>query len=119
MDYNPLTEVIDEPISVSVRELSELKRLREFKNFANLPGTDTMEERARLTQVFNQLLDSLIEQVAEHPNKLWVLSQFKFALEIVQIEDTEVREHFGDHLEKIMDILHIDSSDGLINFYLC
>lgn len=118
MNYDPLSEVIDEPISVSNQDVEELKSLRESEKFVNLPGTDTTTEQIRLAQVFNELLDHLIIGVLENSNKLWVLSHFKSALEKVQMEDTEGREHFGEHLEKVMDILQIESSDGLLDFYL-
>ncbi len=118
MSYDPLSEIIDEPISVSNQEVQELKSLREAKKFTNLPGADTAAEQTRLAQVFNELLDHLIIGVLENSNKLWVLSHFKSALEKVQMEDTEGREHFGEHLEKVMDILQIDCSDGLLGFYL-
>jgi hypothetical protein len=118
MSYDPLSEVTDEPISVSAQDVQELKRLRESEKFTNLPGTDVAEEQTRLSQVFNELLDRLIAGTLENPSKLWVLGQFQSALEAVQMEDTEGREHFGEHLEQIMDILHIESSDGLLGFYL-
>lgn len=118
MSYDPLSEVIDEPISVSAQDVQELKRLRDSEKFTDLPGIDTVAEQTRLSQVFDNLLDRLIAGTLENPSKLWVLSQFKTALEAVQFEDTEAREDFGEHLEKVMDILHIESSDGLLNFYL-
>ena len=118
MSYDPLSEVVDEPISVSAQDVKELKRLRESEKFTDLPGTDTAAEQARLSQVFDDLLDRLIAGTLENPSRLWVLSQFQPALEAVQMEDTEGRERFGEHLEQIMDILHIQSSDGLLGFYL-
>ena len=118
MSYDPLSEVMDELLTVSMADLEALKSLRLTEQFTNLPGEDPTEEQTRLRQVFNKLLDELIIGVLENPNKLWVLNHFKLALEIVQLEDTEGREHFGEHLEKVMDILHIDSSDGLLNYYL-
>jgi hypothetical protein len=47
-----------------------------------------------------------------------VLKQFQESLEIVQEEDTEAREHFGMELERVMDILGIESSDGVLTHYL-
>lgn len=118
MSYDLLSEVSDEPLSVSTQDIQELKRLRESEKFTDLPGTDTTAEQARLSQAFNELLDRLIAGTLDNPSKLWVLSQFKSTLEAVQMGDTEGREHFGEHLEQVMDILHIESSDGLLGFYL-
>jgi hypothetical protein len=47
-----------------------------------------------------------------------VLEQFQPSLEAAESEDTEGREHFGTELEMIMEILGIDSSDGLLTHYL-
>ena len=118
MTCDALSEVVDELLNVAVRDVQELKRLRESEKFLNLSGVNTAAEQARLSQVFNELLERLILQIQEKPNKLWVLSQFQIALEAVQMEDTEARENFGEWLEQVMDVLHIESSDGLLNFYL-
>ena len=46
------------------------------------------------------------------------MKQFQPFLDIAMDEDTEGREHFAGHLAMIMDILEIESSDGLLGFYL-
>jgi len=46
------------------------------------------------------------------------IRKFQFLLEPMFEEDTEAREHFGLELEKIMDILHIESGDGLLSYSL-
>jgi hypothetical protein len=62
------------------------------------------------------LADTLIAGLSTR--KLWVMAQFRNALVPVAHEDTEGREHFGAELESITDILSIESSDGLLTFYL-
>lgn len=64
------------------------------------------------------LTDSLTAGVAAHPSKLWVMQQFQAVLLQLEDYDTEAREHFGSQLERLMDILEIESSDGLLTFYL-
>lgn len=118
MTYDPLTEVSDEPLSVSAHTLKQLIALSESEKFTQLPGTDTAEEQARLSQVFNELLGRLVAGLLANPSKRWVMSQFQPSLVAVQGEDTEGREHFGSHVEKVMDIVGIESSDGLLGFYL-
>jgi anion-transporting ArsA/GET3 family ATPase len=118
MSYDPLTEVIDEPLSVSDRSVRQLEMLKESEKFTNLPGTDTAMERARLSQILNELLEPLIADVKNNPSKLWVMSQFQVVLKSAQMEDTEARERVGAYIEQIMDILNIQSSDGLLDFYL-
>ena len=118
MDYDPLSEVIDEALSIDDFVLDKLKAFRHTEKLNHLPGIDTEEERARLSNVLNDLLERLVGGVREHPSKLWVLTEFQKALRLVEGEDTEGREHFGMEMESIMDILGIDSSDGLLTAYL-
>lgn len=51
-------------------------------------------------------------------SKLWVMRQFQPSLDAVGMKDTKARDHFGIHLQRVMDILHIESSEGLLSFYL-
>lgn len=118
MAYDPITEIIDEPLHVSPEIVQRLVDLRARPQFTNLPGLDIEDEQKRLSQYFNDLLDRLIADLANNPNKLWVMRQFQIPLLQVNWEDTEARDHFGLALEEIMNILEIDSSDGLLSFYL-
>jgi len=118
MTYDPLSEIIDELLSITPETILKLEIFRASEKFIDLPGTNTAEEQARLSEVFNELLDRLIAGVSSNPSKLWVMRQFQPSLEAVRMEDTEGRDHFGTHIERVMDILHIESSDGLLGFYL-
>lgn len=118
MDYDPLSEVIDEPLSIDSSILEELKAFRDAEKLHHLPGIDTAQEKSCLSNVLNDLLERLVDGVGTHPSKLWVLTEFQKALVLVEGEDTEGREHFGIEMENIMDILGIDSSDGLLTAYL-
>jgi hypothetical protein len=68
--------------------------------------------------VLDVLYVVIIEEVAQHPSKLWVMKQFQKAVDAVMMEDTEAREAFAAHLHKVMDVLKIESSNGLLGFYL-
>jgi hypothetical protein len=118
MSYDPLSEVVDEPLSISTQSIEQFSMLRASEKFTDLPGMNVEEEQARLSQVLNDLLDNLIAEVVANSSKLWVMRQFQLSLETVEMEDTEGREQFGTYLEQVMDILHIESSDGLLGFYL-
>ena len=83
-----------------------------------LQGVNATEERPRLDEILNVLVDRLLNGIERNPRKLWVLTQFKPSLESVESEDTETREHFGMEIESIMEIRDIDSSDGLLTCYL-
>jgi hypothetical protein len=118
MDRNPLDEVIDRPIEATPETVAELSEFLSKSKFLELPGIDNEDEKKELSDLLDGILNSLIEGLAENPTKKWVMQQFCLALEAVEDSDTEVRDHFGDHLELIMDILEIESSDGILGFYL-
>ncbi|MDN4036514.1 DUF4844 domain-containing protein [Massilia sp. YIM B02443] len=118
MTYDPLSEIIDEPLTVDARVTEQLRDYRLASKLTHLPGIDVTEERERLEKNLDNLVDRLLEGIEKNPTKRWVLAQFQPSLEAVEYEDTEGREHFGMEIELIMDILGIDSSDGLLTHYL-
>lgn len=118
MTYDPLCEVIDHSLTIDEPRVAQLRTFRRAPKLINLPGSNVMEERERLEGILNDLIDQLLNGIETNPTKLWVLTQFQPSLESVEGEDTEAREHFGMEIESIMDILGIDSSDGLLSFYL-
>jgi hypothetical protein len=109
---------MDDQIVIGDSHAASLRELRSQKKFLDLPGTNTEQEQKRLSEVLDRLLDRLLAEIKTNKSKAWVLDQFEAALIAVQYEDTEARERFGGYLEKIMDILEIQSSDGLLNKYL-
>ena len=118
MSQDPLDRVADEPLVVGDVAMQALRDFRREEKLALLPGVDTTEERARLCLKLNDLADVLVRGVERNPSKWWVLSQFQRVLAGMDQEDTEVREHFGMELERVMDILGIQSSDGVLSYYL-
>lgn len=117
MEYSPLLEVQDQTLVITQSTLSELKSFKDSELFAELPGSVTNEKQL-LTKLLDSILDTLINGLLQNTSKLWVMETFLPVLEIMQMQDTEAKEHFGDHLEIIMDILNIESSDGLLSYYL-
>jgi hypothetical protein len=115
---DPLVDVVDEPLTINTDVLQALSNFRSRPKLIGLPGVDPTEERERLSDVLRQLADTLLQGIQAHPRKLWVMEQFRRSLVMVEREDSEGREHFGTELESVMDILGIDSSDGLLTFYL-
>ena len=118
MAYDPLAEVEDAPLFIVPRVLDKLRAYRLQPKLENLPGVDTAQEHARLEAELDALTERLLDGVAAHPTKFWVMKQFQKLLEAVEHEDTEAREHVGMELEQLMDILGIHSSDGVLSFYL-
>lgn len=117
MTYSPIDDVVDLQLIITDKTIERLKLLRSSDLFTNLPGS-IPGEKAWLIKKFICVLDVLITDLKINPSKRWVMEMFVPSLEAMQAEDTEAREHFGDHLELIMDILEIESSDGLLGAYL-
>ena len=117
MEYSPLLEVQDQILVITQSTLSELKSFKDSELFAELPGS-VPNEKQLLTKLLDSILDTIINGLLQNPSKLWVMETFLPVLEIMQMQDTEAKEHFGDHLEIIMDILNIESSDGFLSYYL-
>ncbi|MEV4778645.1 DUF4844 domain-containing protein [Burkholderia sp. LMU1-1-1.1] len=118
MSYDPLSEVSDAPLEIDESMVTKLHILKVVEKFGSLPGENTAEEKERLSTVLNDLLGRLINGIQSNPTKLWVLTEFQRSLRLVENEDTEGRDHFGTELESIMDVLGIESSDGLLSAYL-
>jgi len=118
MARNPLEFVVDAPLFVVPRMLDGLRAHRDGPKLADLPGESPSPERERLALELVRLVNRLLEGIEAHPTKFWVLKQFQQSLELVQGEDTEAREHFGEELERLMTIVGIVSSDGVIAYYL-
>jgi len=117
MEYSPLLEVQDQILVITQSTLSELKSFKDSELFAELPSS-VPNEKQLLTKLLDSILDTIINGLLRNPSKLWVMETFLPVLEIMQMQDTEAKEHFGDHLEIIMDILNIESSDGFLSYYL-
>ena len=118
MARDPMAEVKDAPLFVVPRTLEQLRAYRDGPKLADLPGENPSAERERLAVMLDDLATRLLAGIAGHPTKFWVLKQFQQSLELVQEEDTEAREHVGVELERLMQILGVDSSDGVLSHYL-
>jgi hypothetical protein len=115
---DPLGEILDEALIVDGGVLQRLSAFRRRPKLVDLPGVDPAAEHERLSAVLNELADTLLEGLEVNPTKLWAMTQFQRSLVRVEHEDTEGKDHFGTELECIMGILGIESSDGLLTYYL-
>jgi len=97
MARDPLADVVDAPLFIVPRVLDALRAYR-----AGVPAG-----------VLDALAATLLAGIEAHPTKFWVMKQFQKTLERVR-DDDAARDHLGGELEKLMDILGIDSSDGVL-----
>jgi hypothetical protein len=118
MARDPMAQVQDAPLFVVPRMLDALRAWRDGPKLADLPGPNPSPERERLASELDRLADALIAGIERHPTKFWVLTQFQHTLEAVRGMDADACEPVGMEFERIMDILGIDSSDGVVEYYL-
>jgi hypothetical protein len=95
MARDPLASVVDAPLFIVPRVLDALRAYR-----ADAPA------------ILGGLADALLAGIAAHPTNFWVMKQFQQTLD--GIDDVQVREQVAGELEKLMDILGIASSDGVL-----
>jgi hypothetical protein len=98
MARDPLADVVDAPLFIVPRVLDALQAYRARAS----PGP------------LDALATTLLAGIEAHPTKFWVMKQFQKTLERVGDGDAAARDHLGGELEKLMDILGIASSDGVL-----
>ena len=106
------------PSDNPVPELETLKAERKFDAWEFYPGAPDEAVRARCEARVNELLDALIRGWPQQTTTDLVLSKFREYLPNFDHEDTEERERACGYCEKIMAILGIESSQGVLNNWL-
>lgn len=94
--HDPLAQVVDAPLFIVPRVLDGL---RAYRPQSALPALDALAER-------------LLAGVAAHPTRFWVLKQFQQTLDTA--DSDALRAQLAVELERLMDILGIDSSNGIL-----
>ena len=102
MERDPLAAVVDAPLFIVPRVLDGLRAYR---------------NSACLADELVQLADTLLAGIEAHPTKVWVLKQFQKTLEEVGGHDAQAHEHVCGELEKLMAMLGITSSDGVLGIH--
>ncbi len=105
MARDPLANVVDAPLFIVPRVLDGLRAYRAG------PKPDG------LSRLLDALMDTLLAGVEAHPTKFWVMRQFQNTLDAVDAANAEAREQAGKELERLMDILGIRSSDGVLGLH--
>ena len=65
-----------------------------------------------------ELIGTLASAPENYPRKNTVLAEFRAALKLCRAFSQSEKESLVKKLEEILDILHIESSDGLLNEWL-
>lgn len=113
----------DQNLTTTPEILSQLSALRNSPKFHEerehfYPGAPTEEIRLAAEQAVNTMLDRIQTGVLASPRKLFVMAEFLQMLKAFEYGDTEEREQACTYCERVMEILGIESSDGLLNTWL-
>jgi hypothetical protein len=114
MAHDPFEFVEDAPLFIVPRVLDRLRAWRAAPKFDELAGAPAAPGRARLAAELEALAGRLLAGVERHPTKFWVLKQFQQTLDALDGECAETRVQVRGELERLMDILGIGSSDGVL-----
>jgi hypothetical protein len=115
--------VTEQTIQVTPHMLVQLSALRGELNFgpderSGYTGVHNPVQRAAADRAFSDLVDKLVKELPKQPSKIFVLNEFKRTLSSLDLSDTEDRERAANHCERIMGVVGIKSSDGVLNFWL-
>ena len=118
-----LTPQHEQVLEISETTLQDLKALGAKPKYVDEPGTIYNGMRPELRRLaaqaqLNDLIRRLGKGLPSKPSKRFVLREFERTLALFEPIDTEDRERVCRYLEEIMDILGIESSDGLLNRWL-
>lgn len=106
-------EITDSTVIELRNFLAQKKFIEDFSLM--YPGAPDESVRASAELIINNLASRLIMGVTDNPTKAYVLGQFKLSLNQLESYDSEERDRALSYMEGIMDILNIESSDGLLN----
>ena len=115
--FSGVAAVSVQELKVTPKLLSDLRVFRLEPKFADGGIYQAPSEAVRITAAahLNELLDRLVAAIAAHPTKAFVLSEFRRTLTKFDSADSEERDQLLAYLERIMDIVGMESSDGLLN----
>jgi hypothetical protein len=119
----PGNVMANEALNVTAATLQKLRALEPGLNFEPdektfYTGVFDPKDRLESDLAFRRLVDTLIANLPHKSSKSYVLAQFKSTLEGLPLSDTEDRERAAGYCEQIMDVLGIESSDGVLNNWL-
>jgi Domain of unknown function (DUF4844) len=98
--------------------LAALRSEPKFQGEGLYPGAPTEEIRKSAEFAINRMLDQLKSGLPSSPRKSYVLSEFFEMLEAFEGHDTDERERACTYCERVMDLLGIESSDGVLNTWM-
>jgi Domain of unknown function (DUF4844) len=102
----------------TLARLAELRKAAKFHRENFYPGAMSEGERLIAQHFVNDMLDRLQSALNPASRKAFVMAEFLKMLRHFEQWDSEEREQVCTYCERVMDILGIQSSDGLLNQWL-
>ena len=115
---DPFADLVDGYLAVDRQGLQALTQFRDGPKRTDCIDAEHPGHAGYLSANLDDLADRLLQGIEANPSKRWVMTQFQQSLVPVAHDGFEAQERFGDELEKVMHLLGIDSSDGLLDYYL-
>jgi hypothetical protein len=115
---DPLDEVVDGPVMLNAGVLESLKAFRDGRKRTDLIEAEPDDPSLDLSPNLDRLAERLLCGIEANPSKRWVMAQFQQSLVPVIHIDDEGRKRFSEELKNVMQIIGIESDDGLLDFYL-
>jgi hypothetical protein len=107
----------EDSLVISDQAIEQLKSMRAEPKFVDSLGIIGAEERAMLEPVIDDLLDRLLSGIRSNPQASWVLDQMDPTVEAFYLEDTELREPCVEYIQRILQILGIQGTNGAFKKY--
>jgi hypothetical protein len=106
----------DQTLRLTSETMGELQSLRARAKFdpEGLYQAPTDAVRQASAAHIDALLDRLLVGLPQNPTKAFVLGEFKSTLTEFELADSEEQDRACMYMENIMDVLGIESSDGLL-----
>lgn len=111
----------DQLLNITRESLAELAALRSESKFHAhdfYPGAPDEAARREAEETVNRMLDRIVAGLPKSPSKVFVLSEFQIMLDGFDSPETEEREEICAYCERVMSVLGIERSDGLLNRWL-
>ncbi|MBN2435515.1 MAG: DUF4844 domain-containing protein [Spirochaetes bacterium] len=110
----------EQVLEIDVNTVKDLKAFRNTEKFnpdndTLYPGAPSEIIRFKLESKVNITVDRIIIGLEKNPTKSFVLNELKLLLSGFSEYDSEERDQVCFYCEYIMDILGIESSDGILN----
>ena len=114
-------QVAKQVLNIAPETMKALAALREESKFHErdfYPGAPNEAARLEAESAVDAMLDRLLAGLEASPTKEFVLTEFQVMLDGFDSPETEEREEICAYCERVMFILGIERSDGLLNRWL-